>query len=363
MKVQSLLELIGICDKLKGANQEENSDGNSCSKCDKLRGKLKRVRKERTMLGALACLAVSEVFGLAGLLYFYNTKQESAMQKLSGEKVKYEQQLSTYKTLAQKISDDKSLVEKEKNELKATVNLLQTENKDLTSKLEKENSEYKKLPSPDDLVSANINDSSETLFRNEYKAYEHIKNSRNLSVNINIRDNHVGSLELSTPSSVYELKKMPWEILDLAYLQKLDIAGHSLTSIDGVDNLTQLAELNLRENQIGRISGLDKLSKLGYLYLNENAIVKIEGLDNLTQLKYLDLSKNQIVKIEGLSNLAQLKKLDLDDNKIKRLEGFDNLKALKEISILRNPIDYKDTITKKTLADLERRGVAVYRDE
>jgi hypothetical protein len=152
MKVKSLLELIGAVEKMKDANQEANSESNPCANCEELSAKLnytKSVLKHWRIAFALSGILTA---GIIGTYYHLVSKKvdevgaksaeqfsesKSLVQKLADENAKYAQQASDYQAIAKKLVDEKNQAEKEKNELKATVNLLQVENKDLASRLEK----------------------------------------------------------------------------------------------------------------------------------------------------------------------------------------------------------------------------------
>jgi Leucine-rich repeat (LRR) protein len=102
--------------------------------------------------------------------------------------------------------------------------------------------------------------------------------------------------------------------VDLDKVTSLNLGGHQLTSVKGLEKLTQLTSLDLRDNKLTDVTGLEKLTQLEELDLRDNKLTDVTGLENLTQLKDLDLSKNQLTSVKGLEKLTQLEYLWLDDN-------------------------------------------------
>ena len=96
------------------------------------------------------------------------------------------------------------------------------------------------------------------------------------------------------------------EALDLSLQAIKDI-----TTIKGLDSLTDLKELDLSGNEISEIDGLDKLVRLESLDLQYNKISEISGLNKLTNVKELRFGGNIITEIEGLENLRNLEDLSL----------------------------------------------------
>ena len=124
----------------------------------------------------------------------------------------------------------------------------------------------------------------------------------------------------------------------LTQLRMLVLSNNQLTSVKGLEKLAELEWLSLRFNQLTDVEGLEKLTQLKRLYLFGNELTDVKGLEKLTQLEYLDLIKNQLTNLKGLENLTQLELLRLDDNPALTKAQIDELKkALPKCDIRSNP--------------------------
>ncbi|MCP4541192.1 MAG: hypothetical protein GY832_29005 [Chloroflexi bacterium] len=94
-------------------------------------------------------------------------------------------------------------------------------------------------------------------------------------------------------------------------------AGFSdISSLNGLQCMTNLEELYLSFNMITDFSLLSGLPNLKSLVLHYNTITDISPLNGLTKLEKLDLSYNTITDITPLSALTKLETLDLVSNMI-----------------------------------------------
>ena len=124
----------------------------------------------------------------------------------------------------------------------------------------------------------------------------------------------------------------------LTQLRMLVLSNNQLTSVKGLEKLAKLEWLSLRFNQLTDVEGLEKLTLLTTLHLFGNELTDVKGLEKLTQLEYLDLIKNQLTNLKGLENLTQLELLRLDDNPDLTKAQIDELqKALPKCDIRSNP--------------------------
>ena len=57
---------------------------------------------------------------------------------------------------------------------------------------------------------------------------------------------------------------------DLEKVKALDFSSNKLTSVNGLEKLTQLTMLNLEDNQLTDVKGLENLTKLNGLHLKDN---------------------------------------------------------------------------------------------
>ena len=97
-----------------------------------------------------------------------------------------------------------------------------------------------------------------------------------------------------------ELKKPTGELTkaDLENVTTLFLVGNQLTSVKGLEKLTQLTELYLNHNKLTDVKGLEKLTQLTELSLQDNQLTDVKHLEKLTQLKGLWLSDNQLTKAQ-----------------------------------------------------------------
>jgi hypothetical protein len=105
-----------------------------------------------------------------------------------------------------------------------------------------------------------------------------------------------------------ELKKFTGELTkaDLEKVTKLELDGRQLTSVQGLEKLTQLTDLSLSGYQLTEIpTGLEKLNQLAVLGLDGNQLTDVKELEKLTQLKVLSLTDNPALT---KAQIDQLKK-------------------------------------------------------
>jgi len=99
---------------------------------------------------------------------------------------------------------------------------------------------------------------------------------------------------------------------DYEKVTSLNLSNHRLTSVKGLEKLTQLGNLHLDGNRLTDVTGLEKLTQLEYLYLPANKLTKVpKGLEKLTQLGVLSLRNNQLTDVKGLEKLTRLISLNL----------------------------------------------------
>ncbi|CEP46126.1 ChW repeat-containing protein [[Clostridium] sordellii] len=134
----------------------------------------------------------------------------------------------------------------------------------------------------------------------------------------------------------------------LESIKSLISENSKITSIEGIENCTNLTILNLNGNNIQDISYLKNLNKLETLRLNKNNISDLNPLKNLINLKNLDLGINKISNIEPLSSLVNLNILELGLNKISDIRPLSNLKNLKTLRMMNNQISDLNPISSLT---------------
>ena len=125
---------------------------------------------------------------------------------------------------------------------------------------------------------------------------------------------------------------------DLKKVTELELDRKQLTSVKGLEKLTQLESLHLSHNKLTDVKGLENLMQLKELPLDDNQLTSVKGLENLTQLEGLWLPRNQLTNVKGLKKLTRLTELDLIDNPDLTKAQIDELKkALPKCDIRSNP--------------------------
>ena len=77
-----------------------------------------------------------------------------------------------------------------------------------------------------------------------------------------------------------QLRKIPAELLELIWLQQLDLSLNNIQDLTPLTKLTQLTALNLNGNQISDLTPLANLTQLTKLHLSENQISDLAPLAN-----------------------------------------------------------------------------------
>mgnify|MGYP002051365149 FL=1 len=125
---------------------------------------------------------------------------------------------------------------------------------------------------------------------------------------------------------------------DLKKVTELELDRKQLTSVKGLEKLTQLESLHLPHNKLTDVKGLENLTQLKELPLDDNQLTSVKGLENLTQVEGLWLPRNQLTDVKGLKKLTRLTELDLIDNPDLTKAQIDELKkALPKCDIRSNP--------------------------
>jgi len=137
-----------------------------------------------------------------------------------------------------------------------------------------------------------------------------------------------------------QLRKPTGELTqeDLEKVTELELDDKQLTSVKGLEKLTQLESLHLPHNKLTDVKGLENLTQLKELPLDDNQLTSVKSLEKLTQLEGLWLPRNQLTDVKGLEKLTRLTELDLIDNPALTKAQIDELKkALPKCDIRSNP--------------------------
>lgn len=131
---------------------------------------------------------------------------------------------------------------------------------------------------------------------------------------------------------------------DLDTINSLTLTSKGISSLEGMNYLTNLGTLILSGNQVSDISPLKGLTNLTMLQLSGNPISDISALSNLKNLQALDINDAQITDITPLSGLTNLKGLGLYDNQLENLSGVNNLHQLRSLNVSKNKLTNLDEL-------------------
>ena len=90
------------------------------------------------------------------------------------------------------------------------------------------------------------------------------------------------------------------EVIEAAIRKAAKKPTGELTKAD----LERVTKLNLIRNQLTSVTGLEKLTQLTFLNLDYNQLTDVKKLENLTQLRNLNLGNNQLTDVKGLEKLT-----------------------------------------------------------
>ncbi len=135
-----------------------------------------------------------------------------------------------------------------------------------------------------------------------------------------------------------DLTFIPRDLLEMPWLEELNMQKNYLTRIENLDNLTSLHTLVLSNNEISKIENLDTLTQLTLLDLQFNNLRSIRNLEHNTQLLVLGLSSNKITNLEGITPLQGLRSVYLSHNALTRIDELKELPLLRRIVLTNTQI-------------------------
>lgn len=131
---------------------------------------------------------------------------------------------------------------------------------------------------------------------------------------------------------------------DLDTINSLTLTSKGISSLEGMNYLTNLGTLILTGNQVSDISPLKGLTNLTMLQLSGNPISDISALSNLKNLQALDINDAQVTDITPLSGLTNLKGLGLYNNQLENLSGVNSLHQLRSLNVSNNKLTNLDEL-------------------
>lgn len=133
-------------------------------------------------------------------------------------------------------------------------------------------------------------------------------------------------------------------IQTLTNLRTLDLRGNPIADLEPLRNLVYLESLNLRETLVNDLSPISNLVNLQYLNIHSTPIENIEVIGNLTNLTTL-IMRNVYIgeQVNILSSLTKLTRLNIRNTGISDLTVIGQLMAKgalqEEVDLLDNPIN------------------------
>jgi serine/threonine protein kinase len=121
-------------------------------------------------------------------------------------------------------------------------------------------------------------------------------------------------------------------VCSLTGLKKLSLVGFDLSSLDGLEALTNLEVLDVSHNDLTNLSPLDQLH-LNELYATGNQLTSAPAYESLV---YLDLSDNDLTELAPLATDHRLTNLALNNNCITDLSPLEQLTSLRTLGIAGN---------------------------
>ena len=137
----------------------------------------------------------------------------------------------------------------------------------------------------------------------------------------------IKEINIGTP----DLISLPEGILEMKFLEKINVSGTRLSNLPDLSSLEHLREINISNTGItGLNSNILALDRLEILDASNNIIENVSGdIGNMSGLGYLYLNNNSLTDLpDAMANLSSLTKLDISNNNIAPLPswlaGFNN---------------------------------------
>lgn len=140
-------------------------------------------------------------------------------------------------------------------------------------------------------------------------------------------------------------------IMDLSHLRnmtaltELYLNNNAVKDISVVTGLKELTKLNVSNNNLSTIEPAYKLIKLTHLYAaaqgqdETGGLTSIEGIQSLTELTHLSLATNKLTDITPLSVCTKLQELDISSNAISSLEAIKDHNELMFLYFSHNEVE------------------------
>lgn len=130
----------------------------------------------------------------------------------------------------------------------------------------------------------------------------------------------------------------------LSQLEELNLSGCQLSTLTGLEPLTNLKTVKLSMNSISNLSPIGGSLGIKTLIANNNAISTAAPISGLTGLETLDLSNNLLRDLRTLSACVSLKSLDVSFNNLTTLGGINTLTNLEHFAAASNSLETAEGI-------------------
>ena len=138
----------------------------------------------------------------------------------------------------------------------------------------------------------------------------------------NIKSIYTLSLINCNLNSIENLQQM--QQLNMLYLN-----DNSLTNLDFSNLPSNLTTLHLSNTNLSSIEEIN-IEKLLYLTISDNPITSLKGIEKLTELYHLDISNSPILSLDEIENLKSLYYINISSTKINDLSPLNKLHSSDE---------------------------------
>ncbi len=132
---------------------------------------------------------------------------------------------------------------------------------------------------------------------------------------------------------------------DMTALTELYLNNNAISDISVVKAFKELTTLNVSNNNLSTIVPAFMLTKLTHLYAaaqgqdESGGLTSVEGIQSLTELTHLSLATNKLTDISALSACTKLQELDVSANSITSLEAIKGHNDLMFLYFSRNEVE------------------------
>lgn len=122
----------------------------------------------------------------------------------------------------------------------------------------------------------------------------------------------------------------------LPNVRSINAHGARVTSLANIGRFPALEVLNIERGTLTDLAPLGVLKRLVYVCARRHRLRSLKGLP--ASLETLHLKDNALTSLDGIERLAKLEELELDDNEVTRIPRLARLKSLRTLSLLNNRI-------------------------